>query len=908
MLHGHGGQRKLIERLVESACAGQGGALLLHGDAGTGKSTLLEAVATGREGVTVLRTQGIESESPLAFAALQRLLRPVLAHADALPEPQAQALRIALGEAVGEADRFLVFLATLSLLAEAAEREPVVALVDDAHWLDDASAAALLFVARRLELEHVALVFAVRDGDVRTFEAPDLESVHLKGLDLQATTALLSEQAGTEVPVEVSAHLLASTGGNPLALVELPRVLSPEQLAGQVSLPGRLPVTGTIERVFLDRARRLGQEAQRLLLVASADDSTQARTVLAAASVLGAGEDALAEAEASGLVSVTDGQLRLRHPLVRSAIYTAATSTDRRQAHAALAEAMSAPDEADRRAWHRAASVDVADPTVVAELDAAATRAEQRGGHEAASAAWERAAELCAAPDDRALRLYGAARGAWLAGQPARARLLADAARALAEDPGLLADVVRLRARIEWNTGSVPLAHRMVLEGARDVAPVDADRAQEMAMFAAALAAFGMESGVGIDPVDFARVGAPDARVRDQCFAELLVGLGHVRAGEWSEAAERLRRALDLGEDLELGDQDLLPNLGIAAMHIGDIERYVNHHERLLARARHSGAQVMVLYSLTRLGFADAVTGQWATLTGRQQEAVALGKETGQEVLVAGPTAWLALVAALRGEDEFADRLASLESILDGAGAGILDVLIRDVARWAKGHHAGPRNPASFHHFAQVSTPITRRAAAIDRLESAVAAEQFETARVWVEDLTDFAEATGQEWTAATARHGRAVLAAALGEDGVDEEFEEALRLHAVHGHRFDSARTRLAYGEHLRRTRRRVAAREHLRAALAEFEDLRAGPWVARATSELRASGESARKRDADTPVDLTPQELQVAQLVQKGLSNREVAGQLFVSPRTIDFHLRNVFTKTGVTSRTELAQLTLA
>jgi DNA-binding CsgD family transcriptional regulator len=908
VLHGREGQRALIERLVDSARTGRGGALLLHGEPGTGKSTLLEQVASGHETFTVLRTQGIESEAPLAFAALQRLLRPIMRHADQLPLPQAHSLRVAFGQEIGEADRFLVFLGALSLLVEAAEQQPVLALVDDAHWLDDASAAALLFVARRLELEHMALVFAVRDGDIRTFEAPDLDTVHLTGLDLQATTALLSEQAGTDVSAEVSAQLLASTGGNPLALVELPQVLSADQLAGRAPLPGRLPVTGTIERVFLDRSRRLTPAAQRLLLVASADDSTLVRTVLAASEQLGAGLEALAEAEASGLVSVHDGQLQMRHPLVRSAVYTSATSLDRRRAHAALADAMAGADEADRRAWHRAASVDVPDAGVVAELDAAARRAEQRGGHEAAAAAWERAAELSADSNERAARLYGAARGAWLAGQPDRARRLADTARTLAEQPCLLADIVRLRARIEWNTGSVPTAHRMVLEGARDVAANDPVRSREMAMFGAALAAFGWDSGVDVDPVTFAGGVEPTDPVRDRCYAALLIGLGHVRSGDWQAANEMLQRAFSLGEELELGDQDLLPNLGIAAMHIGDLDRFEDYHHRLLARARNTGAVVMVLYSLTRLGFSDVATGHWGTMVSRQEEALTLGEGTGQGVLAAGPRAWLTLVAALRGETEsFKARLGGLEATLEEGDAGILDTLIRDVVRWAKGVHAGPRNPASFHHLAQVAQPICRRWAAIDRLEAAVAAEQHETARVWIEDLAGFASATGQRWAAAGAAHGRAVLGAAHGEQA-DAVFEEALRLHDQSARRFDVARTRLAYGEYLRRTRRRVAAREHLRAALAVFEDLRAEPWVERATTELRASGESTRKRDVDTATHLTPQELQVAQLVQKGLSNREVAGQLFVSPRTVDFHLRNVFAKTGVASRTELAQLDLS
>jgi DNA-binding CsgD family transcriptional regulator len=282
-----------------------------------------------------------------------------------------------------------------------------------------------------------------------------------------------------------------------------------------------------------------------------------------------------------------------------------------------------------------------------------------------------------------------------------------------------------------------------------------------------------------------------------------------------------------------------------------------------------------------------------------------LGEGTGQPVLAATPLSWLLLLSAYRGDDAYGTLLSQAESVQEGQPMGILEVLLRDLTRWAKGVHASPRGPAAFHHFAQVTHHIVRRMAAVDRIEAAVHADQVETAGLWIDDMESFAAATGQAWAGASAAHGRAVLAAAAGSAEADAHFERALSLHAGSGRSFDQARTSLAYGEHLRRSRRRVAAREHLRAALEVFEDLRAKPWVERATQELRASGETARKRDASTSADLTPQELQVAQLVQRGMSNREVAAQLFVSPRTVDFHLRNVFAKTGVTSRLELTQV---
>jgi len=313
---------------------------------------------------------------------------------------------------------------------------------------------------------------------------------------------------------------------------------------------------------------------------------------------------------------------------------------------------------------------------------------------------------------------------------------------------------------------------------------------------------------------------------------------------------------------------------------------------------------VMVLYCLTRLALTDLATGQWARAESRATEALSLAEETGHPVLAAGPRAVLLVLAAHRGHDDYDRLLRELQPALGGRHSGILDLVVRDLSRWARGVRAADRPAAQFHQLAQVSHHITGRGAAIDRLEAAVRADHPEAARLIVTDLEAFAEATGQPWATAAAAHGRALLARG---SEVDREFEEALRHHAGSGRIFDRARTRLAYGEHLRRSRRRVDAREHLRVALATFEDLEAAPWAERAAQELRASGETARKRDESTATKLTPQELQVATLVSQGLSNREVAAQLFLSPRTIDFHLRNLFAKTGVTSRLELARLAL-
>jgi DNA-binding NarL/FixJ family response regulator len=937
-IHGRGPEQARVHEVLEAARAGTGGVLVVHGEPGVGKSTLLADLAraaaggTGEDaasGIQVLRTQGIESEAPLPFAALQRLLRPVMGAADQIPAPQAHALRVAFGEELppaptgavdrkspsgdGHGERFLVFLGTLNLLAAAGSERPVLAIVDDAHWLDPASAAALLFAARRLSLEPVAIVFGARDGDVRAFDAGDLPALELGGLDRVAVQALLSDRAAAPVSAEVSAQLLAATGGNPLALVELPEVLSAPQLQGRAPLPGRMPVTGGVERVFAQRADRLSEDARRLLLIVAADDSTHVPVIRAAARSLGVDPDALDEVERSGLVTVTDDRVDLRHPLVRSAVYSGATSVSRRATHRALATALG-PEEADRRAWHRAAGADEPDESVVAELVEAATRARHRGAHEVAASAYERGSELTGDPAARSRLLYQAARCAWLCGHPAHARTLADATLADVADPGLRADAARLRARIEWNTGSVQLGHRMVLQAAAEVAAVDPARAREMAMFAAALAVFGGDSGIDLDPIDFVADPGPEASARQRTFADLIVGLDHIRHGRWPEAGATLNSLFLTAGDLETDDQDLLPNLGIAALHVGDDAASHRFHGMLLARARDTGAMVMVLYSLTRLALVDLAAGHWSRAESRCAEAIELGEETGQPVLAATPRAIQLLIAARRGEvDTYQAALADVEAVTGAQSAGILDTIVRDLTRWAKGvhaAHAGEKPGAAFHHLAQISHDITRRMAGIDRIEAAAAAGQTAAARLWVEDLAGFAGATRQAWAHAAAEHGRAILAESSAE--AEAAFVAALDAHAAAeeadaGRVFDRAHTRLAYGEHLRRHRRRVDARDQLRAALVTFEDLRAEPSARRAAAELRASGETARKRDSSEPARLTAQELTVASLVQEGMTNREIAGQLFLSPRTVDFHLRNVFTKTGVTSRVELARLDL-
>ena len=901
--------------LLDDARGSRGGALVVRGQPGVGKSALLadlvaRAAVDVEPGFQVLRTQGIESESPLPFAALQRLLRPVLRHVEQLPARQATALRSAFGETdTAPGDRFLVFLAALSLLAEAADESPVLCVIDDAHWLDEASTAALLFVARRLGPERLALLFAARDGDLRRFDSGELPELVLGGIDADAAARLLTDRGGGPVADDVRDRLMRQTGGNPLALVELPGSLTSAQLAGRDPLPVDLPLTEGVQRVFLDRSRRLSAHAQTLLCVAAADDSTRVSVVRQAAELLGVGPGALIEAEESGLLTITGAEIGFRHPLVRSAVYQGAATHVRQQAHRALAQVMTGGQDADRRAWHLAAAVDEPNDDVVAALDDAARRAEARGGFEAASAAFERAAELTADEHLGSTRLLAAATNAWLAAQLPRALRLANTARAGVTDHVLRAQLDRLRGRIEFAAGSVPVGVGIWSRAARDVLSTDPQLAREIAMIATAGSTFLPEQDrTDLDAAELLASTTADSSIRARCFTALLTGFHQLNHDGLAAAAVCLREAVTLGKDLS--ETDLLTNLGIATFHLGDDDGFRRCFRRMLTQARNDGAIGLVLFALPRLALADLSGGNWTGAVAHATEAVELARSTGQHALAAMPLAQLALVAALRGDQGYVGLLAELDRISAGQPAGILGVLLQDTRRWAQGSHAAITGEpaAALHHFQQMTQPTLTRLAAYDRLDVAARAGHHDTAARWLSDLERFADTTDTPHARRVVAYGRAVLAAQSGSPETAEEFfARALGGEQEVDRPFERARTHLAYGEFLRRSRRRVDAREQLRAALQVFQDLGAGPWVQRAEQELRASGETARKRDASTSVTLTAQETQIASFVAQGLSNREVAATLFLSPRTIDFHLRNVFAKTGITSRGELARINL-
>ena len=892
--------------MVEGARGGSAETLVLRGEPGVGKSALLDELVAGAADAIVLRTQGLEVEAPLAFAALHRLLRPVTGLRGRLPEPQARALRVAFGEEDGAAvEPFLVGVATLSILTTAAEENPVLCVVDDAHWLDAATAGALLFCAHRLGADRVALVFAARNGAWGTFDPQGLGELVVTGLDPDASRTLLQARLGTATGAEVLERIVSESHGNPLALLELPAELTRDQLGGLDPLPPQLHLSSRVEQLFLDRSRRLPPTVQTILLLAAADDSGERGAARRATAALGLVDADRQAAVDSGLLVESATSQSLRHPLVRSAVYQAATGAQRREVHRALAEALSGHGDPDRVAWHRASATEGPDPEVVGALERAGTRAQRRGGHAAALAAYERAAELCDDPAQRAELTFAAARSAWACGRAGQAQALLSKAREATTDPLLLADVARLRGHIEVNLGSASEAHRIFVEAAQAVYPNDPARSLDIGVAAAVMRTFGADSGTPLPVTDALAVPAPGDPPRTLCLRHMLIAMTQVAEGNWFAATAALECALELGDQVD--DRDVLWNLANAALQLGDDRAQQHFYGYALARAREAGAVTAVVYCLQRLCFGQYLAGDLVAVRNSAEEAIALSQSVGRPAMAAPPVAWLVLLAALQDRDDHDRHVARLEELVAAYPLGILTDPVHDLTRWAKGLRAAGSGDSvgAFHHLARFRLPVLARMSAPDRIEAAVRAGDLATARAWTDDLARFADATGRPWALATVAFGRALTA---DHAGADAFFRESLAHHAGNGRPLAAARAQLAYGEWLRRSQRRVDARRHLREAVETFQDLRAESLAARANQELRASGETARKRDPSTLVKLTPTELQIARLVSSGLSNKDVAAQCWISPRTVAFHLRNVFAKAGITSRGELAQLSLA
>jgi DNA-binding CsgD family transcriptional regulator len=892
-----------IDRLLEVAARGESSSLVLRGEAGIGKTALLTHAAERGGSNIVLRTAGVEAESDLAFAGLYGLLRPIVGKLGELPETQADALAGALGLApsVGS-DRLLVSAATLSLLAAASEEAPVLCLIDDAQFLDAASAEALVFSARRLAAEPVAMLFAVREGEARTFAAPGLPELVLEGLGAEAAARLVRASAPAAADT-VREWLLAEAAGNPLALLELPSGLSEDQLIGSAALPEAIPLTSRLRSAFAQRVDRLPTQTRTALLIAAVDDGGEVATVVRAAGETGLPEDVLDSAERAGLLRMVGGRIVFRHPLVRSALHESSTLSQRRGAHAALAAALSGADDADRRAWHQALAALSTDEEVAAALEASARRYQARAGHASAATAFVRAAELSPDEERRTTRLAAAAEAAWAAGQPERARELIARALPLTTAQARV-ELLQLRGRIEAATGDLRSAVAVLVEAA-DASEggshtlellIEATEAAEFAGDYAQAAAIG------------ARAGAIEPRSETDRFrVAALSGIAAELAGDHERAAPLLQEAIRRAEQLEdprsLIWAALIATMGMMGGTFGDGLPYAN---RAVTIARERGLLSILPAALWAQVTALVGQGRFNLARSAAEEGIRLASDFGHHWGASWNLTYLAALDALRG-DESAARDHAAEAIELAAIGGA--TMILGSAEWALG---------------QLELTLGRPAEATDRLLLVTALERPESnplIGLWsIPDLIEAAARSGRldetvdrfdryaDWVQHSPSPARlSVLArcrALVGEGDVREQFETALAPDATISP-FLQARTELLYGEWLRRERQRREARRYLRRAADLFHQVGAPPWEERAEGELRATGEKARRRDPSTLDQLTPQELQIAGLVADGMTNRQIAAQLYLSPRTIDYHLRKVFSKVGVTSRTELVRM---
>ncbi|MEU8144287.1 LuxR C-terminal-related transcriptional regulator [Nonomuraea sp. NPDC048901] len=881
MLYGRSVEISALDEVIARARDGVGSAVVLRGKAGAGKTALLDAAAARGGGMRVLRTTGVESESDLAFAALHQVLWPVTGSLDALPEPQRVAVSAALGLAAGSVgDRFLVGAGVLSLLAEAAAPDGLICVVDDFQWVDRASADALLFAARRLGTERIAMLFAVR-GDAAVKGVP--LTMDVRGLSESAAAELLESRCGV-LPAQVARELVTLTRANPLALGEVAARLTRAQLAGREPLPDPLPGGA---RLFGDQVAALSAPARLVALAAAVEAGLD--LVLRATDRLFAEQAirpdtstrvALAELEESGLAGVSGTSVRFRHPLIRSAVYEAAAPADVRRVHAVLAELASD----DRRAWHLAEAALGQDEQVAAALVAAAERARDRGGYGAAATALARAAELTPEPRARAVRLKDAAVAAWLGGRPGQAESLLAEARERADGDAMLAmEIAQLRGRFELNSGNAAEAVRILAAG------------ESLDMLADAVEA---ASYVG-DTAAIAELGRRAAAHPEGFLRDTVTGIGLTLDGD-AAGPGLLRRALARVGELEDAAEYLWAAAAASYLGEGDLAAEMAGRAGRVARVSGMSGQLPVV--LEFVATAERIAGRLARSQAVSEEGLELAREAGYENTVAAHLANLAVVAALRGEEEPCERQA------------------REALAIAVPHRVGLRAGVASYALALLDLCLGRFAAAHDRFAAITAAGPgaghptvvWRTAPDRVEAAVGAGDEAGaravltayEQWsTHAATAESHALLARCRGlVESSEDAFGEALRLHT---NSFEAARTALLLGERLRRTQRPGEARAHLRTAWETFERAGARPWARRAQEELRAAGESGQAPPAAVFDALTPQELRIAGLVADGLSSKQIAAQLFLSPRTVEYHLYKIYPKLGIGSRTDLARL---
>jgi DNA-binding CsgD family transcriptional regulator len=900
-LFGREREREELDRLLDGVRAGRGGVLVMHGEAGVGKTALLEyAVEAGRE-LRIARTVGVEAEMELPFAAVQQLCSPFLYLRERLPQPQHDALEVAFGLRTGPApDRFLVGLAVLGLLAEAAEEQALACAVDDAQWLDSASARTLAFVARRLVAEKIALVFATRELGETLSGLPEL---HVAPLERTDARALLDSVVPVRLDERVLERIVAETRGNPLALLELPRGLSPTQLAGGFGLPTTAPVSAGIEDRYTRRLAELPPAARRLLLVAAADPVGDPALVWRAAERLGIPESAADAVESGELLSLSP-RVAFRHPLVRSAVYRSAEPNARREVHRALAEATDREIDPDRRAWHRAQAAGKPDEEVAAELERSAARAQARGGLAAAGAFLERAVALSPEPRRRARRALVAAETKLQAGALDDALdLLRTAESGAAVDDVLRAHAHLLRAQVAFAARRGSDAAPLLLAAARELQALDPSLARATYLDALSAATFAgrLIQGGGVVEISEAALASPRPE-KPQPSDLLLRGLAVQATEGYAAAAPLLKEALDAFQreaDLSPNDARWLWFASLISLFMWDDDAWMVLSTRQLELARRTGALSALAFLLGSAIAVYAFFGELRTAAILAEEQSAATEAIG---VAADPSGALAL-ASLRGrEAEFSELIRTTIGDAEARGEGIAltnaEFLSGGLYNGLGRYEAALAAVLPAERFYREGPAIW---ALTELIEAAVRLGQPERARRAFERIQETTRAAGTDWALGIEARLRALLSDG---DDADALYLEAISRLGRTRIRVQLARTHLLYGEWLRRERRRLDAREQLRTAHEFFRDAGMEAFAERARLELEATGERARKRTVNTLDQLTPQETQIARLAAQGETNRAIAAHLFISASTVEYHLRKAFRKLGVKSRTQLAE----
>jgi DNA-binding CsgD family transcriptional regulator len=895
-LRGRASECALLDDLVSAIRRGESRSLVLRGEAGIGKTALLEHLIASASDLTVVRAVGVESEMELAYASLHQLCGPLLDRLDKLPAPQRQAMEIVFGLSAGGApDRFLVGLAVLSLFAAVAEERPLLCVVDDAQWLDQTSGLTLAFVARRLLAEPAGIVFSAREPGEELRHMPQLE---VRGVRDSDARALLSSAVRFKLDEAVRDRIVAETRGNPLALLELPRGMTATQLAGGFGLLGAQALTGRIEESFVRRLELLSDDARRLLLVAAAEPTGDPLLLWRAAELLGLGPADAEAAEAEGLVAI-GGRVTFRHPLVRSAMYRSAATEDCRKIHLALAEATDRQTDPDRRAWHLAAAAAGPDEEVALELERSAGRAQARGGLAAAAAFLRRAVALTKDPARRAVRALAGAQASLQAGEFDAALGLAATAEAGPLDEFQRALVGLLRAQVAFGAGIWSDAPPLLMKAARRLESYDLDLARETYLTAWGAAGLAEDVAARDVLVEICRavraLPPPDSpRPRDLMldgFA-LLITEGH------AAATPTLQRAVLAVADIPV--EDVLRwgwmTAGASAA-VWDHEGWLASCTRQVQVVRDAGALAALPIHLTYLGMGIVWTGDFAGAASLVAEIDSVAAVTGSRF----PPYILLRLRALQGrEGEASAAIASAIEQFGGQGTTALRaywaaaVLYNGLARYAEAASAARRATTdALNHW--IPTWVLP-----ELVEAAARGGDTGLARDAIERLAKTTQPCGTEFALGIEARCRALLS-----DGAaaDELYREAIERLRRTGLRPELARAHLLYGEWLRRENRRADARVQLRTAHDTLAAIGMEAFAERARQELAATGEKVRKRTVETRDDLTAQERQIARLARDGLSNPEIGARLFLSPRTVEWHLRNVFTKLGITSRRELA-----